>query len=76
MYDQRNSLTSAIEEAARKRFDNRVYDTVIPINVRIPEATLDGLSVGEYEESSRGAVAYRNLAKEVIEHGETEKSVS
>jgi chromosome partitioning protein len=76
MYDQRNSLTSAIEDAARQRFNNRVYNTVIPINVRIPEATLDGLSVGEYEESSRGAIAYRDLAKEVTTNGQTEKSIS
>lgn len=66
MYDRRNSLTDAIEEAARSRFGNAVFNTVVPINVRIPEATLDGVSVGEYEENSSGAVAYRNLAQEVI----------
>ncbi len=76
MYDQRNSLTSAIEEAARQRFGSRVFKTVIPINVRIPEATLDGLSVGEYEESSRGAAAYRDLAEEVIANDQKEKSIS
>lgn len=69
MYDQRNSLTDAIEDAARGRFDNLVFNTVIPINVRIPEATLDGLSVGEYEANSSGARAYRQLAQEVIENG-------
>lgn len=69
MYDQRNSLTSAIEDAARRRFNGRVFKTVIPINVRIPEATLDGLSVGEYESGSRGAEAYRNLAVEVAANG-------
>lgn len=69
MYDQRNSLTSAIEDAARQRFPNLVYDTVIPINVRIAEATLDGISVGEYEPSSSGARAYKALAVEVISNG-------
>lgn len=69
MHDRRNSLTSAIEDAARSRFDGLVFDTVIPINVRIAEATLDGVSVGEYEASSSGAQAYKNLAKEVIGHG-------
>ena len=66
MHDQRNSLTAAIEDAARKRFPNLVLDTVIPINVRIAEATLDGISVGEYEPGSSGARAYQVLAKEVL----------
>lgn len=65
MYDQRNSLTAAIEDAARRRFGGLVFDTVIPINVRIAEATLDGISVGEYEASSSGARAYQALAREV-----------
>lgn len=69
MYDRRNSLTNAIEDAARGRFGELVYQTVIPINVRIAEATLDGISVGEYEPSSQGAVAYRHLAEEVLYHG-------
>jgi chromosome partitioning protein len=71
MYDQRNSLTAAIEDAARQRFPNLVFDTVVPINVRIAEATLDGISVGEYEASSSGARAYRALAMEVITRGTT-----
>jgi chromosome partitioning protein len=71
MYDQRNSLTAAIEDAARKRFPNMVFDTVVPINVRVAEATLDGISVGEYEASSSGARAYRALAVEVITRGTT-----
>lgn len=66
MYDRRNSLTDAIEDAARQRFNEVVFKTVIPINVRIPEATLDGVSVSEYEENSSGAIAYRELAEEMI----------
>ena len=69
MYDRRNSLTNAIEDAARGRFGDLVYETVIPINVRIAEATLDGVSVGEYEPSSQGAVSYQQLAEEVLYHG-------
>ena len=71
MYDQRNSLTAAIEDAARQRFPNLVFDTVVPINVRIAEATLDGISVSEYEASSSGARAYQALAMEVITRGTT-----
>lgn len=69
MYDRRNSLTNAIEDAARDRFGDLVYETVIPINVRIAEATLDGISVSEYEASSQGAVAYQKLAEEVLHYG-------
>lgn len=68
MYDQRNSLTSAIEEEARKRFGKMVFKTVVPINVRVAEATLDGVSVGEYEANSSGAKAYKALAKEIVRY--------
>jgi chromosome partitioning protein len=69
MYDRRNSLTAAIEETARQRFNSLLFETVIPINVRIAEATLDGVSVREYEASSSGALAYEALAMEVIDRG-------
>ncbi|HZD11079.1 MAG TPA: ParA family protein [Candidatus Binatia bacterium] len=69
MYDRRNSLTVAIEDAARQRFGDLIFKTVIPINVRVAEATLDGISVGEYEATSAGAQAYEALAKEVIDRG-------
>ena len=69
MYDRRNSLTAAIEDAARERFGSLIFETVIPINVRVAEATLDGISVGEYEVMSAGARAYEALAKEVMERG-------
>ncbi len=69
MYDRRNSLTAAIEDAARSRFGDLVFQTVIPINVRVAEATLDGLSVGEYEAMSAGAIAYEALAREVMNRG-------
>lgn len=69
MHDRRNSLTGAIEDAARQRFDGLVFETVIPINVRIAEATLDGISVGEYEATSAGAQAYQALVREVLNRG-------
>ena len=71
MHDRRNSLTAAIEDAARQRFPDLVFSTVVPINVRIAEATLDGVSVSEYEPSSSGARAYKALATEVIANGAT-----
>jgi chromosome partitioning protein len=71
MYDQRNSLTRAIEDETRRRFGDLVHEAVIPINVRVAEATLDGISVGEYEAASSGAQAYQALAQEVISRGTT-----
>jgi chromosome partitioning protein len=68
MYDSRNSLTTTVEEMARQRFGELVYQTVVPVNVRIAEAPLDGQPIGEYEPDSKGAEAYRALAREVL-HG-------
>lgn len=66
MYDSRNALTGTIEDMVRQRFDDMVFNAVIPVNVRIAEAPLDGISIGEYEPNSKGAEAYRTLAEEVI----------
>lgn len=69
MYDVRNSLTISVEEAARNRFGDLVMKATVPVNVRIAEAPLDGVSVGEYEMNSTGAQAYRALAKEMMSRG-------
>ncbi len=65
MVDQRNSLTKAIEHSARERFGKDVLKVKIPRNVQIAEAPLNGLPVGEYERMSKGAKAFRALAKEI-----------
>lgn len=67
MYDVRNALTDTIERAARQRFGDLVFQTAIPVNIKIAEAPLDGISVAEYEQGSRGAQAYRALAAEVLQ---------
>lgn len=69
MYDARNSLTVAVEEAARERFNSLVTKTVIPVNVRIADAPLHGISVGEHDPRSKGAQAYKALAKEILKRG-------
>jgi chromosome partitioning protein len=69
MYDRRNLLTGAVEEQARSRFGRLVFQTVIPVNVRIAEAPLDGKPVIEYEPKSTGALAYHSLAREVLDRG-------
>lgn len=70
MHDVRNSLTPAVEEAARERFGSLVTQTVVPINIRIADAPLHGISVGEHDPRGKGAQAYRALAKEILNRGE------
>lgn len=69
MYDRRLTLTKTVEEVARRRFGDLIFHTVVPVNVRIAEASLQGLNVGALEAGSQGAVAYRALAEEVLSRG-------
>jgi len=67
MFDQRTNLSLEVAEEVRKHFKNKVYGTIIPRNVRLSEAPSYGLPVIKYDASSKGAISYINLAKEVIE---------
>jgi chromosome partitioning protein len=64
MFDRRNNLSELVETDVRGFFGARVYDTVIPRNVRISEAPSHGLSVLAYDPRSAGAAAYTRLAEE------------
>lgn len=66
MYDARTNLGSEVVEEVRKYFRERVYDTIIPRNVRLSEAPSHGLSIIDYDPRSRGAEVYLSLAKEVL----------
>jgi len=66
MYDQRNSLSKAIEETIRDEFSRLVFKTVIPVNVALAEAPAAGKPISTYAPSSTGAQAYNKLAKEVM----------
>ncbi|MEH6358860.1 MAG: ParA family protein [Pseudomonadales bacterium] len=66
MYDPRNSLTRDVSSQLIKHFGDRVYDTVIPRNVRLAEAPSFGLPALAYDRKSRGAMAYLALAGEVL----------
>jgi chromosome partitioning protein len=74
MYDKRVTLTRSVEDAARNRFGALIAQTVIPVNVSIAEATLEGVPVAEYAPGSAGAQAYRALAKELFDAPETTKA--
>ncbi len=69
MFDVRNNLSHQVSEEIRSHFGDRVFNTVIPRNVRLSEAPSHGLPVLLYDISSRGATAYLELAKEIIESG-------
>lgn len=67
MFDGRLNLTIQVVDEVKKFFPRKVYKTVVPRNVRISEAPSFGAPVIYYDKSSKGAEAYRALAKEVIE---------
>jgi chromosome partitioning protein len=65
MYDARTKLAEQVEREVREHFGPKVYRTVVPRTVRISEAPSFGQPVTVFDSASRGAVAYRELAKEV-----------
>jgi len=67
MFDGRNNLSHQVSEEIRRHFQGQVFTSVIPRNVRLSEAPSHGLPVLLYDISSRGATAYLELAKEIIE---------
>lgn len=66
MYDKRNNLSAQVAADVRDHFGDKVYDTVIPRNVRVSEAPSFGKPVLLYDLHCSGAQAYLNLAKEVV----------
>ena len=66
MYDGRNNLTQMVEEDVRSFFGNKVYQTVIPRNVRVSEAPSHGKPVLLYDFKCSGSQAYISLAGEVL----------
>lgn len=69
MFDGRNNLSSDVVANVKENLDIKVYDTIIPRNVRLAEAPSYGLPINFYDERSTGAESYRFLAKEVIRKG-------
>jgi len=66
MYDGRNRLTIDVSEQLLKHFSDRVFNTIIPRNVRLAEAPSHGLPALLYDKNSQGATAYLALAAELI----------
>jgi len=70
MFDVRTALSQQVGEEVRRVFKEKVFRTVIPRNVRLSEAPSHGLPIILYDNSSKGAMAYRELAREVLERNE------
>lgn len=66
MFDARTNLGIQVVDEVKKYFQNKVYGTVIPRNVRLSEAPSHGKSIVAYDPRSRGAESYLDLAKEVM----------
>lgn len=66
MYDARTNLSNQVVENVKDNMHLNIYNTIIPRNVRLAEAPSYGLPIHMYDAKSAGAVAYMNLAKEVI----------
>lgn len=69
MLDARTNLGLQVIEEVKKYFQDKVYNTIIPRNVRLSEAPSHGKPIIVYDSRSKGAEAYNELAKEVVRNG-------
>ena len=67
MYDVRTNLSNQVVENVRENLDARIYETMIPRNIRLAEAPSYGIPINMYDTKSAGAESYRKLAKEINE---------
>lgn len=67
MYDVRTNLSNQVVQTVKENLDEKIYDTMIPRNIRLAEAPSHGIPINLYDTRSAGATSYRNLAKEVID---------
>ena len=74
MYDGRTRLSAEVADEVRRYFPGRVFKTVIPRTVKLSEAPIYGKPIVRYAPETRGARAYTELAKEVIESGEAQRA--
>ena len=76
MYDKRNKLSSQVEKEARDYFNEKVYSTVIPRNVRLSEAPSHGMPVLIYDKSCPGSKSYFSFTDEFINQDKTVESAA
>ena len=66
MFDGRTNLSNQVADEIKKYYPDKVYKSVIPRNIRLSEAPSYGQPINVYDKHSKGAIAYKNLAKELI----------
>ena len=66
MFDKRNKLSAQVEKEARDYFNDKVYQTVIPRNVRLSEAPSHGMPVLIYDKACPGSKSYFSFTDEFI----------
>jgi chromosome partitioning protein len=69
MFDSRTSLSDQVLTEVKKHFSDKLFTTVIPRNVRLAEAPSYGQPILQHDKWSKGARAYKQLAKEVVDYG-------
>jgi len=69
MYDSRTNLSIQVVDEVKNHFPEKIFKSIIPRNVRLSEAPSFGKPIGFYDPRSRGAEAYKELAREVIRNG-------
>ncbi|MFZ9595021.1 MAG: ParA family protein [Bdellovibrionia bacterium] len=76
MFDSRNNLANEVVKEVRSHFGEKVFDTVVPRNVRLSECSSFGKPIVLYDIDSKGCLAYLNLAKELLAKNQTKPLVS
>jgi len=71
MYDARTNLSYQVVENVKENIGYKVYEAIIPRNIRLAEAPSHGLPISSYDPKSTGAKKYRELAEEMIREGES-----
>lgn len=69
MYDGRTTLSRQVAAEVRNYFTDQVFETIIPRTVKLSEAPSYGMPIIQYDPSGKGAAAYKELAKEVVNRG-------
>ena len=73
MYDTRTNLSNQVVKEVKNYFEDKVYKTLIPRNVKLSEAPSYGMPITLYDPRSKGAKCYEKLAKEFIKNNEEDK---
>lgn len=74
MYDMRTNLSNQVVKEVKRYFEDKVYKTVIPRNIKLSEAPSYGMPITLYDPKSKGARAYEKLAREILKNEESRKS--